>query len=206
MSMIPSGIQLSEKALTGESFNSTGNSMRVLKMHFSIIRPQCTLCLPQHVAKGPLTRDERRVLKPRTVVPDGALFLWSPTVKKRSYALPSAYKIIANHTSTKRVCGRGNDSSFKSQATPCAASSQGVGFEFISCVWEDKKPSLAHFDQAYRQNRMSAAASLRHLHSLRIQAPVFGLLWADGIVRAHVDWCQYQEGEQLVRPLKNLRY
>jgi hypothetical protein len=33
------------------------------------------------------------------------------------------------------------------------------------------------------------AAALRHLHALRVWSPVFGVIWADGKVKAHVDWC-----------------
>jgi len=50
-------------------------------------------------------------------------------------------------------------------------------------------------DDAYRQNRMATAAAVRHLHSLHVKAPVFGLVWSDGSVRAHVDWCVSKEDE-----------
>jgi len=43
-------------------------------------------------------------------------------------------------------------------------------------------------DTALRQNRMATAASVRHLNSFQVQAPVFGLVWAKGRVVAHVDW------------------
>jgi hypothetical protein len=54
-------------------------------------------------------------------------------------------------------------------------------------------------DDAYRQNRMSTAAAVRHLHSLHVKAPVFGLVWSDGNVRAHVDWCVKKGQEPPVR-------
>lgn len=54
-------------------------------------------------------------------------------------------------------------------------------------------------NDAYRQNRMSTAAAVRHLHSVHVKAPVFGLVWSDGRVRAHVDWCVDQEQESPVR-------
>jgi solute carrier family 25 (mitochondrial carnitine/acylcarnitine transporter), member 20/29 len=50
-------------------------------------------------------------------------------------------------------------------------------------------------EDAYRQNRMATAAAVRHLHSLRIKSPIFGLVWASGSVRAHVDWCRCEEGK-----------
>ena len=54
-------------------------------------------------------------------------------------------------------------------------------------------------NDAYRQNRMSTAAAVRHLHSVHVKAPVFGLVWSDGRVRAHVDWCVGKEQEPPVR-------
>jgi len=50
-------------------------------------------------------------------------------------------------------------------------------------------------EDAYRQNRMSTTSSARHLHSLHVNAPIFGLIWANGTVRAHVDWASRREGE-----------
>lgn len=58
-------------------------------------------------------------------------------------------------------------------------------------------------NDAYRQNRMSTAAAVRHLHSVHVKAPVFGLVWSDGRVRAHVDWCVDQEQESPVRTTSN---
>jgi hypothetical protein len=63
------------------------------------------------------------------------------------------------------------------------------GFEFVSSLWEDKKPVHTLLDDAYRQNRIATAAAARHLHSLNIKSPVIGLIWANGTVRAHIDWC-----------------
>ena len=60
-------------------------------------------------------------------------------------------------------------------------------------MWEDKKSMEGGFDAAYRQNRMSTAASLRQLHYLKVRAPVFGLVFAAGAVQAHTDW--WTDGE-----------
>jgi hypothetical protein len=56
-------------------------------------------------------------------------------------------------------------------------------------------------EDAYRQNRMSTAAAVRHLHSLHVKAPIFGLVWSDESVRAHVDWCVSKEQEPPVRAI-----
>ena len=77
---------------------------------------------------------------------------------------------------------------FRFQASPATQFPSSPGFEFVGAFLEDKKPGFDMLEFAYRQNRMSCAAALRHLHSFRIEAPVFGLIWADGKVRAHVDW------------------
>jgi len=62
------------------------------------------------------------------------------------------------------------------------------GFEFVSVVCEDKKPVHHLMHDAYRQNRLSTTSAVRQLHALHIQAPVFGVVWMQTTVRAHVDW------------------
>ncbi|KAG6818064.1 hypothetical protein H0H87_009219 [Tephrocybe sp. NHM501043] len=95
-------------------------------------------------------------------------------------------------------------SSFRYQSTPCANIPDTPGFEFASSFWEDKKPVHQLLEDAYRQNRMSTASALRHLNSLSIKAPVFGLVWSSGIVRAHVDW--YRSGEDAVPAIFSAPY
>lgn len=77
------------------------------------------------------------------------------------------------------------------------------GFEFVSSFWEDKKPVHTLLDDAYRQNRIATASAVRHLHSLNVNSPVIGLIWANGTVRAHIDWCEVVDG-QLVGPSEHL--
>lgn len=102
----------------------------------------------------------------------------------------SPYKIIKSQKTTQSLCPPGSDNAFRYQATPCVQVQQTAGFEFVSAFCEDKKPGAESLDHAYRQNRMACSSALRHLDSLNIMAPVFGLLWASGKVKAHVDWCQ----------------
>lgn len=61
-------------------------------------------------------------------------------------------------------------------------------------------------EDAYRQNRMSTASAVRQLHSLHISAPIIGLVWANGTVRAHVDWasCRDEQGDGPVSQLSNV--
>lgn len=93
------------------------------------------------------------------------------------------------------------EESFACQSTPCVQLPRTPGFQFVSAFWEDKKPGHSLLADAYRQNRMSTAAAVRHLHSLHVKAPVFGLVWSDETVRAHVDWCVNKEEEPPVRAM-----
>lgn len=76
------------------------------------------------------------------------------------------------------------------------------GFEFASAFFEDKKPLHQMLEDAYRQNRMSTASAVRQLHSLHINAPIFGLIWSNGTVRAHVDWCKDEHGDIVGFPVR----
>jgi len=46
---------------------------------------------------------------------------------------------------------------------------------------------------------MSTASAVRQLRALHVFAPIFGLVWTNGTVRAHVDWasCRDDGGEGL---------
>ena len=101
----------------------------------------------------------------------------------------SPFKILKNQASVKKTGSPSKGSSFRYQATPCLQLPDTPGFEFVSSIWEDKKPVHQMLEDAYRQNRMATTSAVRHLNSLHINAPVFGLVWSSGTVRAHVDWC-----------------
>jgi solute carrier family 25 carnitine/acylcarnitine transporter 20/29 len=120
-------------------------------------------------------------------------------IQKLSLAAESAFKQLKRSELTGSAA-RGEES-FACQSTPSVQLPRTSGFQFASSFWEDKKPMHRMLDDAYRQNRMSTAAALRHLHSLHVQAPVFGLLWSDGSVRAHVDWCVNKGQEPPVRTM-----
>lgn len=101
---------------------------------------------------------------------------------------------LKSHPSIKKVGSAQDKSSFRFQATPCVQLPvNNASFEFASSFWEDRKPVHQTIEDAYRQNRMSTTSAARHLHSLRIEAPVFGLLWSNGEVRAHADWWKCEE-------------
>lgn len=129
-----------------------------------------------------------RILNTKTAIPDGALMIPAASIRLLSHSAHSPYKVMKGHTAVVESGSASKGSSFRYQSTPCENLPEAPCFEFVSSFWEDKKPVHQLLEHAYRQNRMSTASALRHLHSLHISAPVFGLVWASGTVRAHVDW------------------
>ena len=102
--------------------------------------------------------------------------------------MSSPYKLMNNNGSVTQSCGKDGEGTFRYQATPALRPQNIPMFEFVGAFLEDKKPSCDSLEHAYRQNRMACAAAQRQLHSFGIEAPVFGLIWADEKVKAHVDW------------------
>ncbi|KZV76956.1 hypothetical protein PENSPDRAFT_597469 [Peniophora sp. CONT] len=148
----------------------------------SSYRAKCSITLAQPLERLSITTDSLRILSAATVIPDAALFVPSLSIRDLSHSTTSAFKTL------KRSPRTGKPATFAAQATPCTQLPALPAFEFIASVWEDKKPTQTAVEDAYRQNRMSTTAAVRHLHAMHIHAPVFGLTWADGVVRAHVDW------------------
>jgi len=112
-----------------------------------------------------------------------------------SHSAQSPFKVLENHPTIINAGGTSTGSSFRYQSTPRAQLPINPGFEFASSFWEDKKPVHHLLEDAYRQNRISTASAVRHLHSLHVQAPIFGLVWANGTVRAHVDCYREDDGK-----------
>lgn len=158
---------------------------------------QCSISLPQPLWDDvdPPNTDIFRVLSTKTAVPDCAIFLPSSLTRALSQSSKSPYKVLKNHPTVIKAGTTVRGSSFRYQSTPCTQLPDLPGFEFISSICEDKKPTHTHADDAYRQNRIATASAVRHLHSLNIKSPIIGLIWANGTVRAHVDWCQVEDGK-----------
>lgn len=93
----------------------------------------------------------------------------------------------------------GSESTLRYQSTPCLKLPETACFEFASAFWEDKKPLYHLLDDAYRQNRMATTSAVRQMYSLGVSVPIFGLVWAQGTVRAHVDW--WVDGPNLGYPV-----
>ncbi|KAG1749841.1 uncharacterized protein EDB91DRAFT_1235288 [Suillus paluster] len=174
------------------------NVFRTSAIRESTFRVQCAVSLPQPQDTFQNALDVPRVLNTKTVIPDCAIFIPASRTRPWSHSAKSPYKLLKNHPAVVKAGNAAKMSSFRYQSTPCAQLPDMPGFEFASSFWEDKKPIHALLDDAYRQNRMSTTAAVRHLHSLGIHAPVTGLIWADGVVRAHVDWCEESEGKTVV--------
>lgn len=162
-------------------------------------RAHCSISLPQPTtlpSKSAIAAT--RILNAKTVSPDGAIFLPFSLAHPLSHSSSSHYKSLKRLVpfAKKSLRSTTTTTTFRDQATPRAHLPDTEGFEFVSCLWEDKKPVHQLLEDAYRQNRMSTAGALRHLHAFRIDAPVFGLVWANGNVQVHVDWWQHHDSNK----------
>jgi len=171
------------------------NVFRSPALRESTHRVHCSISLPQPLSHAKMGSQALRILNTKTVIPDCAILIPAATIRSLSHSAKSPFKMLKGQASIVNSGNASKGSSFRYQSTPCAQLPDTPGFEFVSSFWEDKKPVHHMLEDAYRQNRMATAAAVRHLHSLHIKAPIFGLVWAGGIVRAHVDWCKSEEGK-----------
>ncbi|KAA1467901.1 hypothetical protein DENSPDRAFT_847864 [Dentipellis sp. KUC8613] len=155
------------------------------------VRSKCSISLSQPLRHPAAKSPACRVLNAKLVIPDCAVFIPAIEVRDLSHAADSPFKKLKRSSLTRDKSS--SERSFGNQSTPCSQLPTSPAFEFASSFWEDKKPVHQMLEDAYRQNRMATAAAVRHLHSLHITAPVFGLVWSDGTVRAHVDWCVHNK-------------
>ncbi|KAL0951409.1 hypothetical protein HGRIS_008102 [Hohenbuehelia grisea] len=183
-----------EKWSEADFVGNVYNPVRSHAIAESTHRIHCTISLPQPIRK--VDNDAVRVLNAKTVIPDCSIFIPAGRIQTLSHSAKAPYKVLQRHSTVAKSGKASKQTSFRYQATPCAQLPEAPGFEFVSTIFEDKKPTHQMLEDAYRQNRMATTAASRHLHSLRIQAPVFGLVWANGTVRAHVDWCKTEEGKR----------
>lgn len=167
------------------------------RLFIGFFRSKWPIGLPQPPTRCQIRAPSVRILNAKSVVPDGAVFVPEKSIQELSLAAESAFKRLKRSGLTGPAA-RGEES-FACQSTPSVQLPRTPGFQFASSFWEDKKPVHSLLDDAYRQNRMSTAAAVRHLNSLHVKAPVFGLVWSDGCVRAHVDWCVNKGQEPPVR-------
>ncbi|GJJ09911.1 hypothetical protein Clacol_004135 [Clathrus columnatus] len=170
------------------------NVFRAPTIHRSSYRYQRSISLPQPFQQP--SEEAARALHPKNAIPDCAIFVRASTIRSLSHSLHSPFKTLNNHPSVTQHARARLEQAFRYQSTPCTQPPETASFEFMSSLWEDKKPSHEFLEQAYRQNRLSTATAARMLYSLRIFTCVFGLVWADGIVRAHVDWCSDTQRDQ----------
>jgi len=173
------------------------NVFRSPAIRDSTHKVQCNISLPQPLVIKNLGADTVRILGTKAASPDCLVMIPSASIRPLSMSLKSSYQVLNRHPTVVKSGNASRCSSFRFQSTPCVAPPETPAFQFISSVWEDKKPVHQMLEDAYRQNRMSTAASARHLQSLHVTAPVFGLVWASGTVRAHIDWCRMPEGKKL---------
>ncbi|KAI0673556.1 hypothetical protein C8Q78DRAFT_633627 [Trametes maxima] len=157
-------------------------------------RAQCEIALPQPSPRHEVTAEAVRVLSVKKAKPDGALFIPARLLTSICKEEQSPYKVLYRASRQKTGSAVGGESSFRYQSTLCARLPDAYVFEIASTFWEDKKPSHHELEAAYRQNRMATTAALRQLHALDVEAPVFGIVWAERTVRVHADWWRVKEG------------
>ncbi|PIL31551.1 hypothetical protein GSI_06253 [Ganoderma sinense ZZ0214-1] len=167
--------------------------LRISAGSLSDRRSHCSISLPQPLSEHKASKKAIPNLNARTLRPDGSLFIPQDLLAELTDAVESPFNFLARHRRANNSASHGGASSFKWQSTLCSKLPARPGFEIASCFWEDKKPEQQVLDVAYRQNRMATTAALRQLHALNIQAPIFGLVWSEGTVRAHVDWWEENE-------------
>ncbi|KAI0307693.1 hypothetical protein B0F90DRAFT_1621732 [Multifurca ochricompacta] len=187
-----------DKVSEADFVSNVYERLRSSALRESTYRAKWSISLPQPFLHPQLRTHSLRILNAKSVVPDCAVFVPERVIRRLSLAADSAFKQLRRSKFTGSAT-RGGES-FACQSTPCVQLPHTPGFQFVSSFWEDKKPVHSMLEDAYRQNRMSTAAAVRHLHSLHVKAPVFGLVWSDGSVRAHVDWYDSKgQGPPIVR-------
>ncbi|KAK0198270.1 hypothetical protein F5146DRAFT_1100027 [Armillaria mellea] len=180
----------SEEKFSEADFAKTCDIFRTPAVSESRQRGQCPISLPQPLSSGDISSTSLRILNTKTIIPDNVILIPTASIRHLSNTEASPYKALKAHRTVEKSGSADKASSFRFQSTPCANLPEIPGFEFASAFFEDKKPVHQMLEDAYRQNRMSTTSAVRHLHSLGIHVPVFGLVWANGTVRAHVDWCK----------------
>ncbi|GAW04428.1 hypothetical protein LENED_006217 [Lentinula edodes] len=156
---------------------------------------QCSVSLPQPL-QTPVDPEAARILNTKKSIPDCVVMIPPESIRHLSNSTDSAFKRLKKNKAVKKTGSAVKNSSFAYQATVCHSIPDTPAFEFVSSVWEDKKPVHSMPEHAYRQNRMSTASAARQLHSMHVDAPVFGLTWTHGHIRAHVDWCQNPQPDE----------
>ncbi|KAJ4485956.1 hypothetical protein J3R30DRAFT_3443044 [Lentinula aciculospora] len=156
---------------------------------------QCSISLPQPLQTH-VDSEAARILNTRKSIPDCVVMVPPESIRHLSNSTDSAFKQLKKDKAVKKTGSAVKNSSFAYQATVCYSIPDTPAFEFVSSIWEDKKPVHSMPEHAYRQNRMSTASAARQLHSLHVDAPVFGLTWTHEHVRAHVDWCQRPQPDE----------
>ncbi|EJD52274.1 hypothetical protein AURDEDRAFT_181770 [Auricularia subglabra TFB-10046 SS5] len=169
-----------EADYAGQVYNLI-RSPPVRKSHLSL---QLPISLPQPPIPAS-SAEHKKIMAPRNVIPDASVFVSSAGLATLSGKMDSAFNRLKN------AAPRGK---FRHQATLASTLPDREVFEFASSVWEDKKPDQTHVDNAWRQNRMATAAAARQYHAFQVDAPVIGLVWAEGKVRAHIDWAGEENG------------
>ncbi|KAF8213203.1 hypothetical protein K438DRAFT_1661260, partial [Mycena galopus ATCC 62051] len=187
--------QSKEKYSEADYAANVYNVFRSPAIRESTHRVQSNISLPQPSVSTNLDSATIRILGTKAASPDCVIMIPSAAISSLSLSKDSPFQVLKRHPNVVKSGNVSKCSSFRFQSTPLVAPPEMPAFQFCSSFWEDKKPVHQMLEDAYRQNRMSTTAAVRHLHSHHVNAPVFGLVWASGTVRAHVDWWSASEGK-----------
>ncbi|KAF7339600.1 hypothetical protein MSAN_02174500 [Mycena sanguinolenta] len=186
--------QSKEKYSEADYAANVYNVFRSPAIQESTLRVQCNISLPQPVVTTALDPETVRILGTKAAAPDCAMMIPSAAISSLSLSKNSPFQVLKRHPNVVKSGNVSKCSSFRFQSTPLVAPPEMPAFQFCSSFSEDKKPVHQMLEDAYRPNRMSTTAAARHLHTHHVVAPIFGLVWASGTVRAHVDWWAVPEG------------
>ncbi|KIY70190.1 hypothetical protein CYLTODRAFT_420041 [Cylindrobasidium torrendii FP15055 ss-10] len=172
-------------------FATACDSFRISAMTLSRPRAQSSISLSHPLDLRGLHPNGVRILSVKTAKPDMVIFIPRLLIADLSDPKGSAFQVLRKHPKVKLAGRPEKGSSFSFQATVRDKLPEKPGFEIASSCWEDKKPVQTSVQSAFNQNRMATIAAVRHLESLGINAPIYGLVWANGTVQAHVDWWEH---------------
>jgi hypothetical protein len=147
-------------------------------------RTHCSIALPRPFSQTDIQPGSPS--NPTMIIPDGCTFLNPSSIRSLSQGSESPYNTLCSIPDAFVSPHKGF---LRTEATPRFNIGDKAQFEFISSCWEDKKSSDDQLEAAYRQNRMVCAAACRQLRTFDIRLPVFGVIWTQGKVMVHVDWC-----------------
>ncbi|KIJ29131.1 hypothetical protein M422DRAFT_104729, partial [Sphaerobolus stellatus SS14] len=117
---------------SGQKWSEADYAANVYNIH------QCSISLPEPPERP--KAEAYRILYPKSAIPDGTTFIKPASIRHLSHSLKSPYKVLNAHPSIAQYSRLRVENTFRFQATPCSQPPETACFEFVSSIWEDKKP------------------------------------------------------------------